>query len=215
MTSLDGRTIRRHALFDFGGPLLLTPFELNGLAEASLGVPAGSLPRGPFDPDGDPRWKAWQAEEITERQYWAERAAPLGLDVIGYMRHFFEPSGNHLIRMEMASVVEAVQAAGYRAGLLTNDLSAFHGPEWREPIDVLQRVDPLVDLSMTGHLKPHPRAYESAIEAMGVPADEIVFIDDQRANVDGGARAGLRTVWFDPTDASSSIGRLVDSLTGE
>ena len=204
--------IRRHALFDFGGPLLLTPFEVIDRAERSLGVAPGSLGRGPFDPDGDPRWKAWQAGEITEREYWQEKAAPFGLDIPGLMRHFFEPSGNHLVRAETWAVVDEVRAAGKQAGVLTNDLSAFHGPEWREPIMVLAQVHPLVDLSLTGHLKPHPKAYDAAIEAMGVPPDEIAFLDDQPYNVDGARRAGIAAVWFDPTDPTGSIARFRAAL---
>jgi putative hydrolase of the HAD superfamily len=206
--------IHRHALFDFGGPLLLTPFELSAHAERSLGLPPGSLPRGPFDPDGDPRWKAWQAEEITEREYWVERAAPLGLDIAGYMAFFYEPSGDHLIRGELAAMVAEVQSAGKRAGILTNDLSAFHGPEWRVPISVLHLVDPLVDLSMTGHLKPHPLAYELALEAMGAEPGDIVFIDDQLYNVAGAVEAGMVGVWFDQTDVAGSIARFRRALAG-
>ena len=205
-------TIRRHALFDFGGPLLLSPFELSTPAEAKLGVPAGSLPRGPFDPEGDPRWKAWQAGDITERQYWTERATPLGFDVPGYMNAFFEPSGNHLIRTEMADIVVEVQEAGFRSGLLTNDLSAFHGPAWRDPISVLKRFDPFVDLSMTGYLKPNPKAYTVAIEAMDADPADIVFIDDQPANVAAAERAGIVGVWFDLTHVASTIGRFRQAL---
>ncbi len=206
--------IRRHALFDFGGPLLLTPFELHAPAAAELGVPVDSLPRGPFDPDGDARWRAWQAGEITERQYWAERAARVDRDTVAYMKAFYEPSGDHLVRAETTALVIEVQAAGFRAGVLTNDLSAFHPPSWRDPITVLGQVDPLVDLSLTGHLKPDPRAYAAAIHAMGVPADDIVFLDDQRANVAGAATAGLHGVFFDPTDVAGSVARFRSVLAG-
>ena len=206
--------IRRHALFDFGGPLLLTPFELFDRAADALGVPAGSLPMGPFDPDGDERWRAWQAGEITERQYWAERAAGVGRDTLGFMQAIYEPSGDHLVRPETAALVAEVQAAGFRAGLLTNDLSAFHGPAWREPITVLRQVDPLVDLSRTGHLKPDRRAYAAAVAAMGVPADEIVFLDDQPANVAGAVAAGIHGVVFDPTDVAGSVARFRAALAG-
>ncbi len=38
-------------VLDFGGPVLLTPFELTARTERRLGLRAGSLPwRGPFDP---------------------------------------------------------------------------------------------------------------------------------------------------------------------
>jgi putative hydrolase of the HAD superfamily len=206
--------IRRHALFDFGGPLLLTPFELNEHAARSMGVPVDALPRGPFDPDADRRWAAWQTEEISEREYWLEKAAPFGLDIPGLMHHFFEPSGDHLIRPESWALVAQVQAAGRQAGLLTNDLSAFHGPAWRDPITVLKLVDPLVDLSMTGHLKPHPRAYAAAIDALGVEPDEIAFLDDQPYNVEGARRAGMAAVRFDPTDPAGSLVEFRLALAG-
>jgi putative hydrolase of the HAD superfamily len=207
-------TFVRHALFDFGGPLLYSPFELNHLGEQAMGLEPGSLAKGPFDPDGDPRWRAWQAGEITERQYWAERAAPFGLDIAGYMKAFFEPSGNHLIRPETAALVTEVQSAGFLAGLLTNDLSVFHGPAWREPISVLALFDPLVDLSIVGHLKPDPRAYAAALAAMGVAPGDIVFLDDQPNNVQGAQDAGLVGIWFDITDVAASVERFRTALTG-
>ena len=207
-------SIRRHALFDFGGPLLYTPFELHAKAEQAWGLADGVLPGGPFDPDGDDRWRAWQTGEITERQYWAERAAQRDIDVGSYMAAFFEPSGDHLIRPSTAAIIEEVQAAGYLAALLTNDLSAFHGPAWRDAITVLKLVDPLVDLSMTGYLKPHPKAYTTAIEAMGVAAEDIVFIDDQQANVQGANDAGMVGVFFDQTDVATTLARFRQALSG-
>jgi putative hydrolase of the HAD superfamily len=207
-------TIRRHALFDFGGPLLYSPFELNAQAETVMGLEPGSLPKGPFDPPSDPNWVAWQAGELTEREYWTLRAEPLGLTIAGYMRVFFEPSGDHLIRPETEAIVSEVQAAGFKSGLLTNDLSAFHGPEWRDPISVLKVVNPLVDLSMTGHLKPHPKAYATAIEAMEADPGDIVFLDDQPGNVAGAVQAGIVGVFFDQTDVAGSIATFRRALAG-
>lgn len=207
--------IRRNVLFDFGGPLLKTPFELRDLAAASMGVHVDQLPTGPFAPDLDPEWKAWQAEEITERDYWTRVGARFGLDIVGLMRYFFEPSGDHLIRRETWSIVEEVQAAGFTAGVLTNDLSAFHPPSWRDPITVLKLVDPLVDLSATGYLKPHPKAYATAIEAMGVEPSKIVFIDDQPYNVEGARTAGITGIFFDQTDVAGTVAALRAALAEE
>jgi putative hydrolase of the HAD superfamily len=207
-------TIRRHALFDFGGPLLYSPFELNARAETAMGLATGSLPRGPFDPTGDPDWVAWQAGELTERGYWTKRAEPLGLTIEEYMRPFYNPSGNHLIRPETEALVSEVQAAGFKSALLTNDLSAFHGAEWRDPISVLKLFNPLVDLSMTGHLKPHPKAYAAAIEAMQVAPDDMVFLDDQPSNIAGAIEAGIPSVFFDQTDVPGTVARFRRALAG-
>lgn len=204
----------RHLLFDFGGPVLLTPFELTLHGAAALGVEPSELARGPFAAD-DERWAARVAGDITERDYWSAEAERFGLDTAAYMAAFYTPSGDHLTRPASVALIDDVLAAGRRVGLLTNDLTAFHGPEWQEPISVLRRFDPLIDLSTTGHLKPDLRAYRSAIDAMGVPPGDIVFVDDHVDNVRSGADAGLVSLWFDVTDPAGSIDRVRAALDGE
>ncbi len=191
--------------------MLLTPFELAEAAAVSMGVDPAALGGGPFD-TGDERWAARDRGEITEREYWAGRAAEHGLDIPGYMHHFYDPGGDHLVRQASWALLDEVQAAGRRVGLLTNDLSAFHGPDWHATISVLKRFDPVVDLSTTGYLKPDPRGYEIAIDAMGVDADDIVFTDDHHDNVAGGAAAGMVSVWFDVTDPAGSVERIRAAL---
>jgi putative hydrolase of the HAD superfamily len=206
-------TIARHLLFDFGGPVLYSAFELRDRAAASMGIDPGELAGGPFDPD-DEAWQRRRAGALSERDYWAHEAARFELDVRGYMSHFYEPSGDHLTRPESVALIDEVLAAGRRVGLLTNDLSAFHGPEWREPISVLRRFDPLIDLSHTGYLKPDPQAYAVGIEAMGVDAGDIVYVDDHLDKAAGGEAAGLVAVWFDVTDPAASIARVRLALAG-
>jgi putative hydrolase of the HAD superfamily len=201
-------------LFDFGGPLLLTPFELHHVGAPRLGVPAEELPGGPFDP-ADLRWKAREVGEITERQYWSEQASRFDLTVVQYMRYFYEPSGDQLVRPMTAALVDEVRRAGRQVALLTNDLTAFHGVEWQSPISVLRKISPIVDLSHSGNLKPHPKAYEHAAEAMGLDPDEIVFTDDHYDNVEAGALAGFASVWFDVTDVAGSVDRIRRQLALE
>jgi len=63
-------------VLDFGGPVLLTPFERLPALERSLGLPPGTFGwRGPFDPAADPLWRSMQAGELSEPAYWASRAA--------------------------------------------------------------------------------------------------------------------------------------------
>ncbi len=208
----------RRLLLDFGGVVLLTPFELREVAERSLGLAPGGLAwTGPFDPDRDESWRRFQAGEITERDYWAARAAEHGLDTRSFMRHFYHPPGDHLVRPEVRALMEAERAAGRPPAILTNDLEAFHGRGWMDAMEVLDLVDVLVDGSVTGVLKPDPRAYAAAVEALGVAPGEIVFVDDQPANVAGAREAGLVAVWFDVTDPAASVAetrrRLVAATT--
>jgi putative hydrolase of the HAD superfamily len=200
----------QHLLLDFGGPVLLTPFELAGKAAETLGPLSW---RGPFDTSTDPEYVLWQAGEITEREYWSVRGEPYGLDLRGLMRHFYEPPGDYLVRPEMAELVTRHRAAGRVVGVLTNDMHAFHGPEWMEAISVIDQFDFIVDGSITGYLKPDPNAFRLALEAFGDPDPiDVVFVDDQRANLRGAEAVGMTTVFFDPTDPGGSFERIESAL---
>jgi putative hydrolase of the HAD superfamily len=200
----------KHLLLDFGGPVLLTPFELIGKAEETLGHLSW---RGPFDTSTDPEYVRWQAGEITEREYWSVRGAPYGLDLRGLMRHFYEPPGDYLVRPEMALLIERHRAAGRVVGVLTNDMHAFHGPEWMDGISVIDQFDFIIDGSITGYLKPDPHAFQLALDAFGNPdPGDVVFVDDQRINLRGAESVGLSTVFFDPTDPASSIDQIEAAL---
>ena len=200
----------KHLLLDFGGPVLLTPFELTGKAQETLGDLSW---RGPFDTSTDPEYVQWQAGAITEREYWLIRAAPFGLDLKGLMRHFYEPPGDHLVRPGMAELITRHRAAGRVVGVLTNDMNAFHGPEWTAGISVIAEFDFIVDGSITGYLKPDPHAFRLALDAFGAAAaSDVVFVDDQRINLRGAEAVGMSTVYFDTTDVASSLERIETAL---
>ena len=200
----------KHLLLDFGGPVLLTPFELINKAEHTLGQWSW---HGPFDTSSDPEYVQWQAGEITEREYWSIRAAPFGLDLRELMRHFYEPPGDYLVRPTMADLITRHRAAGRIVGVLTNDMNAFHGPEWKAGISVIAEFDFIVDGSITGFLKPDPHAFRLALDEFGsASAADVVFVDDQKINLRGAEAVGMSTVFFDPTDAVSSLERIEVAL---
>lgn len=200
----------KHLLLDFGGPVLLTPFELIDKAEAALGPMSW---RGPFDTETDPDYVRWQAGEIGERDYWSLRGQPYGLDIHGLMRYFYEPAGDYLVRPEMAELITRHKAAGRLVGVLTNDMNAFHGPQWKESISVIAQFDFIVDGSITGYLKPDARAFRLALDAFGDPDPAwVVFVDDQSVNLRGAEALGIGTVYFDPTDTVGSFERIEAAL---
>lgn len=197
-------------LLDFGGVVLKTPFELRHLAEPTLGA---LLWAGPFDPTNDPEWRSYQSGEITEREFWAARAANYGLDTKQFMRPFYQPAGDHLVRPEMAELIAVHRARGGVVGMLTNDLQDFHGPAWKDGISVVREFDFIIDASITGVLKPLPQAFGFALEAFGHPdPSDVVFVDDQQINITGAVAVGLSTVWFDPTNPAGSVQRIWAAL---
>jgi putative hydrolase of the HAD superfamily len=218
----DSTNPRRHdaLLLDLGGVCLLNPVEMHGRTEQVLGLDSGTLDWfGPVDPDTDELWRDMvEGRGLTEREYWAQRAADIGaaagreMSLHDYMTLLYEPPGPHLIRPEAMDVVQRALAAGYGVSVLTNDMRAFHGPDWEHGMEFFDHVDHIVDCSDTGILKPDPRAFERAVEIVGVPADRLLFVDDQPLNVEGGRQSGLDAVWFDIANATSAWASIAATL---
>lgn len=103
-------------------------------------------------------------------------------------------------------------AAGLKVGILTNELMDFQGREWVESQDWFPWFPVLVDSSELGARKPDPEPYRVAIEQMDLPADEIVFIDDNPTYWRGGVKAGLRSVLLDVRDPAGAFREAVLQL---
>ena len=55
-------------------------------------------------------------------------------------------------------------------------------------------------------LKPSREFYKRVMEEIGGPAENMLFIDDSRTNVDGAVAAGLPAVYYEPgTDLSALL----------
>ena len=55
-------------------------------------------------------------------------------------------------------------------------------------------------------LKPSDAFYKRVLEQIGHPAEELLFIDDSKRNVDGAVAAGLPSVYYDPaTDLAALL----------
>lgn len=207
-------------LLDFGGVCLLNPVELHGRAESVLGLDPGTFEwLGPVDPDSDPLWQRMIAGDgLTERDYWAERAAEVGraagreLTTRDYMTILYEPPIPDMVRPEARSVATAALEAGIGVSVLTNDMRAFHGRQWEHDVDFLQLVDHIVDCSDTNILKPDPRAFQRAVDIIETDPARVLFVDDQPINVAGAHDFGLDAMWFDIAHAADSWGTVADRL---
>ena len=45
-----------------------------------------------------------------------------------------------------------------------------------------------------GYRKPHPKIYEICLKELGVPPEEIVFLDDMGGNLKSAKNIGIRTI---------------------
>lgn len=197
-------------LFDFGGVVLRTPFEL---------LPEHVTWRGPFGPAGhDELWdrSVDPDDDYHERDYWHDRSAQEHPDAddptFALMRDLYEVEEDRLIRPEMLALLTRLDRAGHRLAVLTNDMRKFHGQAWVDRMTVLQRFEEVIDLSTIGFLKPAPEAYEHAVKVLDVDPADILFVDDQPPNVAGAEDYGIPSVRFMPWDVDGSIARIEVAL---
>ena len=203
----------RAVVFDFGGVVIRTPFEMVPGLERWLGLAPGSIDlAGPFDPGADPVWRRFRAGEFTELEYWhrqADRHAGMigagGDRLRSLMDSLFDARRDEVLRPATWQLRRSLIESGLRVAALTNDLSRFHDPSWIERMDVLDKFDPFVDLSNTGILKPDPRGYRRVLDGLDLPADQVLFVDDQPVNIAGAEKVGMQAVHFDVLDRKASI----------
>ena len=204
-------------VFDFGGVVIRTPFEMAPGLERRLGLPPSGIDlAGPFDPAGDPLWRRFRAGEFTELEYW-QRQADRHAEMIGagedrlrsLMDSLFDAPRDEILRPDTWQLRRSLIDRGLRVAALTNDLSRFHDPSWIERMDVLDKFDPFVDLSNTGILKPDPRGYRRVLDGLGLDADQVLFVDDQPVNIAGARSVGMPAVHFDVLDRTASITEVV------
>ncbi len=208
-------------LLDFGSVISFTAFERHRESEVLLGLERGTLDwLGPVDPSTDALWQRMERGEISERDYWANRASEVGsmLGQPGWtpLQFFNAIRGtdpNLAVRESARHTIAAVRAAGLRVGILSNELELFWGRPFMDRLELLREVDALVDATHSGILKPDPRAYRAALDALGVRAERTLFVDDQMRNVEGARGCGLSAVFFDVADPDGSF-RKVRTMLG-
>lgn len=212
-------TGRQALVLDFGGVISRTLFETHPVTEQALGLAPGTLTwRGPFDPASDPLWVDMQAGRITERDYWNIRIAEISSrfgerwEMSDFVRRARGDDPIATMRPEAVRTIETAAAAGKRLAILSNELDLFYGKGFTRRFPLLNAFEVVVDATYTGILKPDPRAYQLCLDALKLPADQCVFVDDQRRNIDGADRAGMATVHFDVRAPKESFARALNEL---
>lgn len=93
-----------------------------------------------------------------------------------------------------AEIIEELKLEGYQVALLSNtkqDRANFlRAQGYYDPFDPV-----LVSCEM-GTKKPLAPAFQQLIERVGTEPNNIIFIDNKRANVHGARRAGIQAIHF-------------------
>jgi len=101
----------------------------------------------------------------------------------------------------------------YKIGLLSNIMPGF--------IESLQKAgkiptlpyDSIIDSSVVRAIKPEAKIYEIAQAQAGVPAEQILFVDDSRTNLMAAEKLGWHVLWFDDYRPAESVEHIRDALS--
>jgi epoxide hydrolase-like predicted phosphatase len=198
----------RAIIWDLGGVILRTENRAprTQLAER-LGMTYEDLDRLVFESQSS---KLATIGSIDENRHWETVCKTLNLlpeEIPALREGFFEGD-----RID-TSLLEAINSLRprFRIGLLSNawsELRKYIEDEWH----IADVFDDMIISAEVGLAKPDPRIYQLAVDRLGVPAEQTVFIDDVQRNVEGARLAGLASIQFqNPSQVQAEIMRLLEA----
>lgn len=99
-------------------------------------------------------------------------------------------------------------AEHYEIGLLTNGWLGYTNELISRKIIPGVRYKTIVESAKVGSSKPEAKIYETAQELSGVPANELLLIDDRKVYLAGAEKAGWQTCLFEELHPEESIDRI-------
>jgi FMN phosphatase YigB (HAD superfamily)/DNA-binding XRE family transcriptional regulator len=135
-------------------------------------------------------------------------AERLGIDTVDWQKYYMEAIDPI---DEMRDLV-AWAAEHYHVGLLSNIMPGFIDEMFDQKILPDVTYASIIDSSKVGAIKPEPKIYEIAQDWAGCPPEEILLIDDSRANLMAAERMGWHVLWFDDYRPDESVAHVKDAL---
>jgi epoxide hydrolase-like predicted phosphatase len=198
-------------ILDLGGVLLrTTDFTPREKLAARLGMSRNELEELIF---GGESGDLAQRGDITVQQHWANLAIQLNCsrnEINTLVEEFFAKDE---IDHNLIDYVRKLHKS-YKTGLLSNafdDLRQIITERWHFE----DAFDDMVISAEVGLVKPDARIFLLATEQLEVDANQAVFVDDMRRNIEGAKRVGLIGIHFqNPSQVRHDIENLLSSETG-
>jgi 2-haloacid dehalogenase len=97
--------------------------------------------------------------------------------------------------------IRALRAAGHRLATLSNGAASVAGGLLTRA-GIRDQFEALLSVEDAGAWKPARVAYHYAADRLGIPPAEATLVAVHPWDIDGAARAGLRTAWINRTGAA-------------
>ena len=163
--------------------------------------------------DSESHFARLERGELTLSEYlaWSRNDLP-GAELI------WDPSSPYFLFPQLEVVPEVVErivelrARGFATGLLTNNI-AEAWPVVADGLALDELFDVVVNSAFVGMRKPEHRIYMHTVDQLGVSADRVLFLDDNRTNVEAAIACGLHTIEVkQPVSALETLERRLESV---
>jgi putative hydrolase of the HAD superfamily len=190
--------------FDFGGVISLPQDEQSMRELASMAGISAGLMRRLYWENRSPYDQGLVSGEEYFRNLLAEAGVFLDDDAIRKMIQRDIQSWAR-INPETEALMKDVKKAGLALGILSNMIQPF--VDWaRKNLPLFNLPDRAVYSCEVNTVKPEKKIYELLLAALDCNADELVFFDDIRANVEGAAKLGVNAfLWDGPANARREL----------
>ena len=116
---------------------------------------------------------------------------------------WFEPIAERAeVRAEVLPTIQLLTDHNIRLGIVANTtrMGAVHDLHLAN-VGLLDSFPARAYLTEIGSPKPQPQLFQAALDELGVPASQALFVgDDLKQDIIGAYRAGLQTAWLNPGD---------------
>ena len=178
-------------LCDLDGVVRLWPAHLVATAERTAGLPDGSILQTAFAADllplaitGRITDEAWRQEVGTRLQHaWPEADASLAVAD-------WSISPGEINQPVMA----LLQRRRVPVALITNATTRL--PQDLATLGLTGAFDQVLNSSIIGAAKPDEGIFTAALQALALPADQVLFIDDDPGHIAAAARLGIAGYQF-------------------
>jgi HAD superfamily hydrolase (TIGR01509 family) len=149
--------------------------------------------------------------EMSLDEFNAVTAKQLGTGSMDWQKYYLEAIDPIEEMHELAKWAQQY----YGVGLLSNIMPGFI--DTMLTAGFLPKIDytAIIDSSVAGAIKPEPQIYEIAQAKAGVKPEEILLVDDARANLMAAEKFGWHVLWFDDYRPEESAARVKAALEPE
>ena len=196
----------KNIVFDLAGVVVARnpqrfPKHLDDFFSFVFSTPEGGVPKFWEDYDRGVRSVDEVAEAVAEYRGCDIETAKANMLLAIEYQELVEPT---------ATLIEELKEKGYRLIVLSN-MSPEYIDFLRE-LPVFAHFDEQIVSCEVQRVKPEREIYELLFERCGVKADETIFIDDRKENVDAAAELGIVPFHFDRHNPEQACRDLRDMI---